>query len=336
MLKRFLYLCACYMVCTLCTNSCVEEYGVDLNSNDQRIVIEATLDNQSQCLVRVTKTRTTLVNPKDSMGRYNEFLYEPVKGAQIILSDDTGQIDTAMAIDPPSKGWDSVLDARISEYYKYTIGYNHYQKIFEENFHQALYVVYYMNLGFKGYYTTTKFKAVPGHSYKLTVLVNGIEYTATDYMPPNVLVLDSVVVKTRYTESDGDDYQVPLLYFKNPPTKNIFYEFITMSDIQFRNYNTLAAPINLLDNEFLPEYIYAMPLCNEKDYSKLNGSYNNMIYIYSLSDKMFNYYKILFDQINNDGGAYTPSPANLPSDFNNGALGYFKTSELNLELIYPE
>ncbi len=64
--------------------SCEKVIDVDLNSADPRIVIEATLDDSRECVVRLS--RTVDFDQKN--------IFPPVSGAFITLSDGTGKVDS--------------------------------------------------------------------------------------------------------------------------------------------------------------------------------------------------------------------------------------------------
>ena len=58
-----------------------------------------------------------------------------------------------------------------------------------------------------------------------------------------------------------------------------------------------------------------------------------MVEMYSITREAFIYYNDLFNLINNDGGMFTPPPANPRSNVSNGALGYFQVSALDTASI---
>ena len=58
--------------------------------------------------------------------------------------------------------------------------------------------------------------------------------------------------------------------------------------------------------------------------------------MYSITREAFVYYNDLFNLINNDGGMFSPPPANPRSNVINGALGYFQASAIEMETIIIE
>jgi hypothetical protein len=49
----------------------------------------------------------------------------------------------------------------------------------------------------------------------------------------------------------------------------------------------------------------------------------------SLSEYAFKYYEALLKQFENDGGAYSPTPASPPTNLTGNALGYFRASAVS-------
>lgn len=53
--------------------------------------------------------------------------------------------------------------------------------------------------------------------------------------------------------------------------------------------------------------------------------------MFSLTRKAFIFYSDLSNLLNNDGGMFSPPPANPRNNLSNGALGYFQVSAMDFE-----
>jgi len=63
-------------------------------------------------------------------------------------------------------------------------------------------------------------------------------------------------------------------------------------------------------------------------YPRLDDEYR--IRMYSITEEGYNYYKALIAQFKNDGGTYSPAPASPPTNIDNGGLGFFRASAVNV------
>lgn len=293
--------------------SCQEEYDLQLGSIKPRLVVEANITNQKgPYLVRLTKSRSQLTNnpykipDSDTAWNTAKDFAESIQDAEIYIEDNTNAIvDTLVKC--PKGHW---------VYYHDTIS----------NYDWSYFSVADTSI-LLGYYKTTKLKGIAGHTYTLTIKWQGSEYHAVSYMPP-LPGLDSV--KFNFTKGDigKDDYNIPLLYFKEPQNERNYYLFITPG-------KSSVWPYSVLSDEFLKPYVNGLDVCKGispdywmTDYPGTNMSYY-FIEMHSLTKEGYNYYKALLQQFRTDGGAYAPTPATPPGNIDNGALGFFKTSAVN-------
>ena len=178
-----------------------------------------------------------------------------------------------------------------------------------------------------GYYKTTKLKGIAGHTYTLTIKWQGREYHSTSYMPP-VTDIDSVHFNFTKGEVGKEDYNIPLLYFKEPQNERNYYLFITPG-------NNSVWPYSVLSDEYLKPYVNGLDVCKgispEYWMTAYPDAYTSYYFIemHSLTKEGYDYYKALLQQFRTDGGAYSPTPATPPGNIDNGALGFFKTSAVN-------
>ncbi|MFZ2905091.1 MAG: DUF4249 domain-containing protein [Cyclobacteriaceae bacterium] len=172
------------------------------------------------------------------------------------------------------------------------------------------------------YFPVTPFTGEIGRSYTLTVMVDGETYQAEDTMFP-VTAIDSLQYRINPDEQDdpkdnGKFYEV-LMYAVEPQSSEDYYLFkffrndslkiYSPTDIYFADDKTLGEEIN-----GVPSPVYYAPGDSAR------------IEMYSLSRTGFVFYSDLFNLLNNDGGMFSPPPANSRNNLSNGALGFFQVS----------
>ena len=181
-----------------------------------------------------------------------------------------------------------------------------------------------------GYYLpATPFVGVIDRTYFLTVNVDGEQYEASDKLY-GVTSIDSLEYRLNKDEQDdpkdeGKFYEV-LMYAKEPQETDDYYLFkffrndslvlYNPSDIYFSDDKTLGEEIN-----GIPSPVYYAP----DDSARVE--------MYSLSRTGYVFYSDLFNLINNDGGMFSPPPANSRTNLSNGALGFFQVSSVNISGI---
>jgi hypothetical protein len=184
-----------------------------------------------------------------------------------------------------------------------------------------------------GYYLpVTPFVGAIDRTYTLTVTVDGEDYEATDKMF-GVTPIDSLEYKINPDEKDdpkekGKFYAV-LLYAKEPQLTEDYYLFKFYRNDSLKIYN--PTDIYFADDKTLGEEINGVqsPIFYEPGDSA-------RVEMYSLSRRGFVFYSDLFNLINNDGGMFSPPPANSRTNLSNGALGFFQVSAVNVSGIKIE
>ena len=184
-----------------------------------------------------------------------------------------------------------------------------------------------------GYYKPSDlFAGEIGRIYKLTVQVSGQLFEAEDKMLP-VTTMDSLTYQVNDDEFDdpeteGKFYEV-MMYAKEPQDTKDYYLFHF-----FRNDSLITdAPsaIYYSDDVALGEEINGIPspvFYGEGDTARVE--------MYSLSRRGFVFYNDLFNILNNDGGMYSPPPANSRTNLSNGAVGFFQVSAVDIKGIKIE
>ena len=303
--------------------SCVDEYDLDLDKVDSRLVVEGLITNQKgPYYIRLTESHT---------GMFIEPIHSDIDSAKgimnasIIISDNVNQVDTLVPI-----------DINLAEYdYDYRWGY--YKFIYDNsgNIIDTLYLSDPPEFShYRGYYKTKHLVGIPGRTYFLRVISDGKEYQASEYMPP-VPDIDSLGYIKKISEKDGEEYYIPLLYFSEPQGIENYYLIQLKDDILSRRYaEDFNWEFSILSDEFLQPYVNGLNVslgANPRGYEYAIYREGDSIYIAlsSLTKNAYKYYKAILQQFNSDGGVYQLSPASPPSNISNGGLGYFRASAVS-------
>jgi hypothetical protein len=178
-----------------------------------------------------------------------------------------------------------------------------------------------------GYYLpVVPFVGETGRTYYLTVDVNGEQYGASDKLY-DVTAIDSLEYQVNIDEEDdpkedGKFYEV-LMYAKEPQETNDYYLFKFFRNDSLVLYN--PSDIYFSDDKTLGEEINGIP---SPVFYALGDTAR--VEMYSLSRTGYVFYNDLFNLINNDGGMFSPPPANSRTNLSNGALGFFQVSSVNI------
>lgn len=304
-------------------SGCIEEYDLNLDKVDSRLVVEGLITNHSgPYYIRLTESHT---------GKFIEPNYsstdsaKAIMNALIIVSDNVNQIDTLIPI-----------VVNIDEYrYDYRFGY--YKFLYDNtgNIIDTLWLEDPAEFRHdRGYYKTKSLIGVPGRTYYLKVLLEGKEYQASAFMPP-VPDIDSVGYIKKVSEKDGQEYYIPLLYFSEPQGVENYYLIQLNNEIFSRIYAAnFLWQFSILSDEFLKPYVNGLNIslgATPRSFEYPIYSEGDSIYVAlsSLTQNAYQFYKALLQQFTNEGGAYQPSPGSPPTNISNGALGYFRASSIS-------
>jgi len=285
------------------TISCVDNYDIKIKSDQSRLVVNGAITNQKEpYMIFLTKSLAQM----SFNGYESTENIESINDAEIYITDIN----------------ESVTDTLVKYWSK---------KRFMPDNAEELYIYPSDSIYYYGRYQTTKLKGIPGHTYSLTIKWQNKEYHAISYMPP-VPAIDSVQFNFTKGAIGKEDYNIPLLYFKEPQNERNYYLFITPGSDR-------VWPYSILSDEYLKEYVNGLDVCKgiAPDYwmtaypyvwdGKLAFDY--FIEMHSLTKEAYEYYKALLQQFRTDGGGYSPSPASPPTNLDNGALGFFRASAVN-------
>lgn len=179
------------------------------------------------------------------------------------------------------------------------------------------------------YLPETPYEGTIGTTYTLTATVDGEVYTAQETMLP-VTSIDSLKVRLdeeemEDPEDEGRFYEV-LFYAQEPQDRVDYYLFkFYRNGAIMKDY---AEEIYFAEDELVGEEIDDLPIAGFyaiDDVVKVE--------MYSITRQAFVYYSDLYNLLNNDGGMFSPPPANPRTNVSNGALGYFQVSAMDTEEI---
>ena len=180
------------------------------------------------------------------------------------------------------------------------------------------------------YYSDQKYMGVANGIYQLDVRVGNQSFTAMDTLRA-VTTIDSLTIRiddqaVKDSENDGKIYQV-LLYAREPQETIDFYYFKFYRDSLLEVDNN----IYVFDDKVLGSSLNGLPSPILFREGELAG-----VEIYGLTRVQFVYLTDLASILNNDGGMFSPPPANPRSNISGGALGFFQVSGLNRAAILIE
>lgn len=308
--------------------SCIEEYDLNLDEVDSRLVVEGLITNQKgPYYIRLTESHTgNFIEPKSS---YSDSA-KAVMNALIIISDNVNQVDTLIPI-----------DVNIDEY-EYNLQFGYYYKFIYDNYGN---ITDTLILGDprefrhdRGFYKTQHIIGIPGRTYNLKIISKGKEYMASAYMPV-VPEIDSLGCFKKVSEKDGQEYFIPLLYFSEPQETENYYLIELENEVNYRSRSSrFLWQISILSDEFLQPYVNGLNVSLGATISNIEYPIfqeGNTIYVAlsSLTQDSYEFYKALLQQFKNDGGAYQPTPASPPTNISNGGMGFFRATAISEKRI---
>lgn len=174
-----------------------------------------------------------------------------------------------------------------------------------------------------GNYSSSRYKGVPGKKYTLSVMVNGVTYSATSVMPMPVAIKSLNQAELTFF---GESRKIIQLNYQDPiGIPNFYFNRVFVNNMRRDDFSVESDRFN--DGKEVKNNIFV----DEPDLE-----IGDIVRIQMLTIDG-NVYRYLFSitQITGNGGPPT-APANPNSNFNNGALGYFSASTSTEETITIE
>ncbi|MCF2498797.1 DUF4249 domain-containing protein [Dyadobacter chenhuakuii] len=196
------------------------------------------------------------------------------------------------------------------------------------------------NNNFDGYYFSDRLKCEPNRTYTLKIDVDGRMYeaTATTPRPPKIDSLRLGFVKYEIGKSDG---VMPFIYFREPSAEKNYYMGKLCPDGYFSRRNPCPVmtwyanrAVLLLDDKYLAGYVNGININLPDDPKRkyipsLFGDY--LAILYSITPESYEYFQSLMEALKSDGGVYSPSPANHPTNIKSKhkVVGFFHVASLD-------
>lgn len=174
------------------------------------------------------------------------------------------------------------------------------------------------------YFPTVPFAGEIGKRYKLTVVVDGMEYTGEDELV-RLVPMDKLEYRVNENEredpeEDGKFYEL-LLFVKEPQDTRDYYLFKCFRNDSVKYMN--ETDVYFSDDELIGESIDGVSLpvyYGVGDMARIE--------VYSLTRDAFVFYRDLQKLLNNDGGLFGTPPANPRTNLSGDALGFFQVSAI--------
>jgi hypothetical protein len=180
-----------------------------------------------------------------------------------------------------------------------------------------------------GVYTTPSLTGVPGNTYSMKVVLNGVIYTATSTMPDPVVGIDSIYV------SNGllTDKRFITVVYTDPAGISNYYRWVQYVNGRKEKTNFLG------DDEFTDGLRIKDQLNFNNDTNDPNRDITAgdsvRIDMINLDSTVYQYWFAL--QQNADGSGRSASPANPTGNIAGGCLGYFSAQAVRTRsmLVQP-
>jgi len=174
----------------------------------------------------------------------------------------------------------------------------------------------------KQYYESATTKGVANNTYTVAVTLEGKTYKSTSVLP-DLTPADSITVPFLSANAFQKEGYYMELYATIPTNTKLYYLFKGyendslldgVNSINYGNNDNLNGHLQGLQMGYKYEHV--------GDTAKLR--------IYSITQSAYNFYDAANQQLNNDGGFFSTPPANVPSMFDNGAIGLFQCSTIQV------
>jgi hypothetical protein len=184
-----------------------------------------------------------------------------------------------------------------------------------------------------------------GLTYSLEIRFdyNGIaeSYSSTTTMLPTPVITD-IGYEIRRGDVGKSDNLVPLISFTDPAEEN-FYLF-QLCSVYFNTIscgNSRVWSYSLIADTFLPSQVRGLSIDDGASIAKYAEFYPSpqpnagaLVRMYSVDRITYDFYRSLIGQFNNDGGAYSPTPATPRGNISGNAVGLFRAVEESSAIVY--
>ncbi|MBK0403032.1 DUF4249 domain-containing protein [Adhaeribacter sp. BT258] len=171
-----------------------------------------------------------------------------------------------------------------------------------------------------GIYQTSNFMGVPGRTYVLNVLIDGVTYSAISVMPQPVPILK---ISTEPFQFEPSRTAVKFEFQEPGGIKNYYRAMYRVNDTLSTQINVFSDEFN--DGKYVDEILIDMDL-------ELDPGDSVNVKLQAIDEYVFRFHR---EQSRLDN-SQSSSPANPKSTFTNGALGYFSAhAETSAGIVVP-
>ena len=169
-----------------------------------------------------------------------------------------------------------------------------------------------------GTYQSTKLQGLPGRTYQMNVMADGVPFSATSSMPAKVLI-DSLYALPRPAGRGEPGFDI-YVTFKDPPQTGNYYRINSSS----------SAPIAADSIDGRRYRLYTDKLTNGNEMQERIRAGRNVspgdtitVELLSIDKPSYDFFNTLSNILQSDRAATSLAPANPNSNISNGSLGYF-------------
>lgn len=176
-------------------------------------------------------------------------------------------------------------------------------------------------------YLTSKIKGIPGFKYHLYVKVGEEEFNAdTEMLFPQKI--DTVYYTKYRNETKHEDRYTPVIRFHDDTMATNYYFATTGFNLSggsefnmslFSDELSQKGEITVTINKTVAREWWRREMVSVNLYPNQSADY----YLYTINEDTYRNLEALINQIESDGGLYSPAPGNLPTNIKGGAIGYF-------------
>lgn len=289
------------------SGGCIDEHQIDLPSEPPRIVIDGLISNrQGESYVNIGWSTTANFSCRNSFG-------------------DNAKCEPGTFSGP----------------YKV----NGLVRIIENNGARTIELPFKMNDKEGMILVKPEITGTPGYKYELEVEMDydGAReyYSASTEMLPTPQITN-ITYEIRKGDVGKNDNLVPLISFTDPAEEN-FYLFQLCSIDLNRVYcgNSRVWSYSIIADTFLPSAVQGLSIDDGASIAKYAEFYpapevdaGVQVRMYSVNRLIYDFYKSLIDQFNNDGGAYSPTPAMPKGNISGNGIGLFRALEESSASVY--
>lgn len=171
-----------------------------------------------------------------------------------------------------------------------------------------------------------------GRTYTLTIDYEDRQFTATEQMT-TVGTVDKLVSAVNEEEAadpedEGRFYDL-LVFMTEPQETEDFYLFKFYRNGELENFE--GDDVYVFDDVAIAGQLEALPapvFYAVGDVARTE--------VYSLSRRAFRFYNDLANNVANDGGLFSSQPANVSTNLEGGAIGYFQVSAIDVDEMVIE